>query len=89
MVGDDQPQHRVAQELEALVGLVARVLGEQATKPVGLAIQAVLIGTVQAAFYQQIAAKLELRRARRPDLKLVVMSATLDAAPIAARGTCR
>jgi hypothetical protein len=27
VVGDDQPQHRIAQELQPLVGLVAGVLG--------------------------------------------------------------
>ncbi len=48
------------------------VLGEPPMKPLGLAVQAVLIGTVQAAFYQQIAAKLELRRARAELARLAV-----------------
>jgi two-component system sensor histidine kinase DesK len=48
------------------------VLGETHMKPIELAVQALLIGTVQAAFYQQISAKTELRRARAELARLAV-----------------
>ncbi len=46
--------------------------GDASWKPVTLALQAVLIGVVQAAFYLQVSAKMELRRARADLARLAV-----------------
>jgi two-component system sensor histidine kinase DesK len=48
------------------------ILDEAAMRPIGLAVQVLLVGAIQAAFYQQIAAKTELRRARADVARLAV-----------------
>ncbi|HEY2795196.1 MAG TPA: histidine kinase [Micromonosporaceae bacterium] len=55
---------------EILIGRYA--LGDTGTKPFAVALQALLIGAIQAAFYQQVQAKLEMRRMRADMARLAV-----------------
>jgi len=48
------------------------LMGDHTMAPFSLAIQACLIGVIQAAFYQQITAKIELRRVRADLARLAV-----------------
>ncbi|HEY1485437.1 MAG TPA: histidine kinase, partial [Micromonosporaceae bacterium] len=53
-----------------LIGRYA--LGDMSSKPLTIAVQALLIGAIQAAFYQQVQAKIELRRVRADLARLAV-----------------
>ena len=55
---------------EVAIGRYA--LGDNSSRPLTTALQVLLIGAIQAAFYQQVAAKIELRRVRADLARLAV-----------------